>query len=151
MLSAASAEPPPANGLGERINWMRLEEGYKVAKSEGKPLMLIIHKSWCGACKGNAFFPAKLPPAANKLHQFVSFLALKPKFAESDEIFELSKKFVMVNTMDDDEPKAGDDRYTPDGGYIPRILFYGTLLRDFNLRELSFDEILLRLCEIYRS
>jgi len=54
-----------------------------------------------------------------------NIIALKPKIAESDEIFALSQKFVMVNTMDDDEPKAEDDRYTPDGGYIPRILFFG--------------------------
>ena len=49
------------------------------------------------------------------------FPALKPKFVTSEKIEKLSKKFVMVNTMDDDEPE--DDKYSPDGKYVPRILF----------------------------
>lgn len=86
------------NGMGEFYEWHSLEDGLTLSSETGKPLMLIIHKSWCGACK-----------------------ALKPQFSKSDKILELSKNFVLVNTLDDEEPT--DAKYQPDGGYIPRILF----------------------------
>ena len=41
-------------------------------------------------------------------------------FADSAEILAKSKDFVMVNLEDDEEP--ADDKYKPDGGYIPRII-----------------------------
>jgi protein-disulfide reductase (glutathione) len=107
-LTPISGLGSESNGLGDHIEWLPLEDGLELAKKENKPLMLIIHKSWCGACK-----------------------AMKPKFVESDEIAALSKKFVMVNTMDDDEPEG--EIYQPDGGYIPRLLFFdpsGDLLKD---------------------
>eukprot|EP01114_Cavostelium_apophysatum_P021232 TRINITY_DN7349_c0_g1_i1.p1 TRINITY_DN7349_c0_g1~~TRINITY_DN7349_c0_g1_i1.p1 ORF type:complete len:160 (+),score=34.58 TRINITY_DN7349_c0_g1_i1:88-567(+) len=86
-------------GWNDKIDWKGFDDGLAAAKETGKPMMVVIHKTWCGACK-----------------------RLKPEFADSSEIEQLSSKFVMVNLEDDEEPddSAG---FAPDGGYIPRILF----------------------------
>lgn len=86
-------------GFNSNIEWSNNLETAKAAQNvDGKPIFLLIHKSWCGACK-----------------------RLKNVFVESKEIEHLSKSFHMVNLEDNEEP--ADDTYKPDGGYIPRILF----------------------------
>lgn len=84
------------NGFGNNYIWAgSLESGIRIAANHKKPVMVIIHKSWCKACKN-----------------------LKPKFASSPEIQDLSKHFVMVNLIDDEEPEGSN--FSPDGTYIPR-------------------------------
>lgn len=68
------------------------------ARKQQKPIMIIIHKSWCATCK-----------------------IMRKKVEESAEIEALSDYFVMTEAEDDDEPS--DERYAPNGSYSPRILF----------------------------
>eukprot|EP00992_Anisonema_acinus_P002497 TRINITY_DN10787_c0_g1_i1.p1 TRINITY_DN10787_c0_g1~~TRINITY_DN10787_c0_g1_i1.p1 ORF type:complete len:151 (-),score=28.09 TRINITY_DN10787_c0_g1_i1:12-464(-) len=100
LLTAAvlATDRAPSRGFGDEIEWYTMEGGLAKAKAENKPIMVLVHKSWCGACK-----------------------ALKPQFAGSKEIEELSRSFVMINTEDAEEPT--DAQFKPDGTYIPRIFF----------------------------
>ena len=36
-------------GFGDNINWVTFD--YAKEHATEKPIMIIIHKSWCGACK----------------------------------------------------------------------------------------------------
>ena len=60
----------------------------------------------------------------------------RPKFASSKEIEELSANFVMVKSSDESEFTG--DEFGPDGGYVPRILFFddaGQHMKDIVQRE----------------
>jgi protein-disulfide reductase (glutathione) len=87
----------PSNGYNDAIAWRALDEGLAEARSLGRPLMLLVHASWCGKCK-----------------------ALKPRFAD-DDIAALSEHFVMVNVDQDHVPRSTE--FAPDGTYVPRIVF----------------------------
>jgi protein-disulfide reductase (glutathione) len=87
----------PANGFGDDIAWRGFDEGLAEAAKLARPMMLVVHASWCGQCK-----------------------ALKPKFSDP-EIEQLSQQFVMVNVDQDQAPRALE--FAPDGTYVPRVLF----------------------------
>ena len=88
------------------------------AGGQNKPVMLIIHKSYCGACKNlKALFRKEAEDAASA------------GGAEPGSVTALAESFAMLNLGDDDEPQ--DEIFRPDGGYIPRVLFVtpsGTVL-----------------------
>lgn len=86
-------------GFGAQYAWVPWSEAKTIASNQNKPIMLILHKSWCGACK-----------------------RLKPLVANSKAMLDLSDNFVMVNAEDEEEPSS-DPTFALDGGYIPRIIF----------------------------
>uniref|UniRef100_A0A1B0CKN5 Thioredoxin domain-containing protein n=1 Tax=Lutzomyia longipalpis TaxID=7200 RepID=A0A1B0CKN5_LUTLO len=86
--------------FGRRYDWAdNFKMGLSRAKQEDKPLMMVIHATGCPACR-----------------------KLKTDFASDKKLLELSKNFVMLNTEDDEEPKAR--KFQIDGLYFPRILFF---------------------------
>ncbi len=87
----------PANGFSGDIAWRGLDEGLEEAREQQMPVMVVIHTTWCSKCK-----------------------ALKSAF-QSEDLVELSEKFVMVNLDQDSSPLAAD--YSLDGTYIPRVVF----------------------------
>jgi len=94
-----------AHGFGDDIEWVKWEDAAFLSDDLNRPIFLLIHKTWCGACQS--------------LKQRASADPKRKDFVE------LSQKFVMVNLEDDEEPQ--DRKYAPDGGYIPRLFFLDRL------------------------
>ncbi|KAL7078455.1 hypothetical protein ACQ4LE_002284 [Meloidogyne hapla] len=110
---------PLSNGFGDDIDWIPWENAVETALERNKPVFLLIHKTWCHACKSLK----KVMQQSNARKAFKK----------------LSEYFVMVNTADDDEPY--EEEYRPDGKYVPRILFLdknGDLLPDFRNKKAEY-------------
>ena len=97
LLPAASGVGAPSHGLGEAYTWTPFSEAF--SQGGRKPVMLVATKSYCGACK-----------------------ALKPQFAASPALLAAAEDFTLVSVGDDFAET--DAKFAPDGGYIPRILFF---------------------------
>ena len=96
LLVSGSTARLPWNG--DYIDWVEWGNAIKIAEKEKKPIFMLIHKTWCAACK-----------------------ALEESFQRSAEIEVIGSHFVMANVEDEDEPT--DKQYQAQGSYSPRILF----------------------------
>lgn len=55
LAQSTTATSSLARGFNDKIAWMTLEQGQAAARSTGKPLMILLHKTWCGkrsTCSG---------------------------------------------------------------------------------------------------
>lgn len=91
----------PSHGFNDTIAWRKLDEGLAEAAKLHRPLMLVVHASWCSSCQ-----------------------ALKPAFSD-DTLVNLSHELVMINLDQDLEPRSLE--FAPDGTYIPRVVFLDPL------------------------
>ncbi|KAK6016698.1 hypothetical protein OSTOST_17815 [Ostertagia ostertagi] len=116
---------PLSHGFGEDIDWVPWEDAIEKALDSNKPIFLLIHKTWCHACKGQ--------------HIRIRSRRLSNSQNARKAFKKLSEYFIMVNTEDDEEPF--EEEYRPDGKYIPRLLFLdknGDLLEQFKNKKAEY-------------
>ncbi|XP_006912028.1 anterior gradient protein 3 [Pteropus alecto] len=87
-----------SRGWGDDITWVQTyEEGLFHTRKSNKPLMVIHHLEECQYCQ-----------------------ALKKVFAQNKEIQEMAQNnFIMLNLVHE----TTDKNLSPDGQYVPRIMF----------------------------
>ncbi|TGZ43782.1 thioredoxin domain-containing protein 12 isoform X1 [Temnothorax longispinosus] len=115
-----AADDDPNRNFGRMYKWRNLQEGFQEAKICRKPIFLLIHKPGCPTCE-----------------------KLKPKFANSIRILDLSERFVMVGVRKGEISAQDEARFQPDGTYVPRILFFtpdGEFMRDIYNRHPKADD-----------
>ncbi|XP_040583116.1 thioredoxin domain-containing protein 12 [Lepeophtheirus salmonis] len=98
-----------SGGWGNQISWISWSSQVRKDGKKVKPSMVLLHDPSCPACQ-----------------------RLKPLFASSEEIRDSSPHFHMIQTSKNEEPSSLS-LFSPDGSYIPRILFLapnGTLLKE---------------------
>ncbi|NXY84547.1 AGR3 protein, partial [Alcedo cyanopectus] len=102
-----------SRGWGDEITWVQTyEEGLYQAKKRkeecGQSLATVVPEAGGGAGFEMDF------------KMIMSFLALKKAFAENEELQEMAQNnFVMLNLMHE----TTDKNLSPDGQYVPRIMF----------------------------
>ena len=107
------AAPPPAAAAAEtwnaaQIDWQPYEAGLAKARAQSKPVCLVLYTGWCPHCK-------------NYSHVF-----------DDKRVVDRARSFVMIRANADEQPEVAG-KYAPDGGYVPRTLFFasdGTLAAD---------------------
>ena len=80
------------NYFGDQINWKKFQDGLREIAEDHKPGIILIGKSWCNTCK-----------------------KVGAKFQQDSELIELSKQFVMISCIDDEEPDYDEFRPGTDG------------------------------------
>lgn len=80
------------------IKWQPYEAGLAAAKTEKKPVCLVLSTEWCPHCVNYS------------------------KVFHDPKVVEQSKRFVMIH-LDKDKNAELSKKYAPDGEYIPRTYF----------------------------
>ena len=76
------------NDYGSAYEWKSFSEGMRTIESENKPGIVVIGKRFSGACRDFA-----------------------RSIADNKELISMSRHFVMILALDDDEPE--DEKWLP--------------------------------------
>ncbi|MBP0482434.1 thioredoxin family protein [Sagittula salina] len=107
---ASLAQPYPAGFNEDAIQWRSVAAGLAEAKDTGKPVVLVVHATWCPVCQ-----------------------TYRDVFSDP-EVVTLMRRVVPVLVDQDREPEDAA-HFAPDGDYMPRTLVLspsGELLSDYN-------------------
>ena len=63
VVADCKGEP---RGWGDSISWSSFDGGLQQAQRENKPVMLIIHKTWCGTCGRGVCHTAPHSPSSRR-------------------------------------------------------------------------------------
>lgn len=91
----AAANAAPASG---EITWESYDAGIARAQAEHKPAIVVFTATWCSQCEA-----------------YRSVLA-------DPNVIALSRRFVMIKVDIGERPEL-NQRYSPDGTYVPRTMF----------------------------
>ena len=97
---AGAPEPSREGWNRAQIDWISYDAAIARARTEHKPIVLVMHADWCPHCH-------------NYAHVF-----------EDPRIVEQSRHMLMV-LLDVDESPQVANRFQIDGGYVPRTYFVG--------------------------
>jgi thiol:disulfide interchange protein len=98
LLAPLATSSAPQQDWNDAIAWRSYEDGLRQAKSENKPVCLVIYTTWCPHCTRYA------------------------RMFHDPKVIASVKDLVMVK-VDKDASPAISQKYSADGEYIPRTYF----------------------------
>jgi thiol:disulfide interchange protein len=100
LAAPVSARTPELADVwnGAEIAWRDIGSGIKEATRTGKPVIMLMHASWCPSCK-----------------------RYREVFKDRG-VVEAARAFVMILIDVDKDPDA-NSAFSPDGTYVPRTIF----------------------------
>lgn len=102
VLVATPAVTRTRQGFNDAdIAWRGFDEGLAAAKELRKPVLMLVHTTWCPHCE-----------------------TYKASFFDPD-VVRLMTRFIPVLIDRDVEPELSA-RFSPDGGYVPRTMVLDT-------------------------